>query len=134
MISRETTIYEKDKTKDGLKEAGSKATKFITDITNGIYVHRDGDSSNGVQITDDVDVVRGGVSVIHLGDDENNDTIVRVGEANEANVEITPTKIKMGENFDVTQLKSRDCSKSEKEFAYDLMIKTNREIFQWKIW
>lgn len=97
MISRETTIYEKDKTKDGLKEAGSKATKFITDITNGIYVHRDGDSSNGVQITDDVDVVRGGVSVIHLGDDENNDTIVRVGEANEANVEITPTKIKMGE-------------------------------------
>lgn len=103
MISKETTIYGKDKTKDGLKEAGSKATKFITDITNGIYVHRDGDASNGVQITDDVDIVRGGVSVIHLGDDENNDTIVRVGEANDANVEITPTKIKMGENFDVTQ-------------------------------
>ena len=89
--------------KNAAENAAKVATNFITEIANGIYVHRDGDALNGVQITDDVDIVRGGASVIHLGDDENNDTIVRVGEANEANVEITPTRIKMGENFDVTQ-------------------------------
>ena len=41
-------------------KASGEATKFITDTSNGVFVHREGDSKNGVKITDQVDIVRDG--------------------------------------------------------------------------
>ena len=41
-------------------KASGEATKFITDTSNGVFVHREGDEKNGVKITDQVDIVRDG--------------------------------------------------------------------------
>ena len=41
-------------------KASGEATKFITDMSNGVFVHREGDEKNGVKITDQVDIVRDG--------------------------------------------------------------------------
>ena len=34
------------------------ATNYITDLTNGVFVHAENDNASGVQITDQVDIIR----------------------------------------------------------------------------
>ena len=52
----------------GIEEAQKVATNYLTDITNnGVFVHPENDSQNGVQIQSNVDIIRGGVSVASYG-------------------------------------------------------------------
>lgn len=56
--------------------AAKTATSYVTDITGGgIMVHPSTDATTGVQITDDVDILRDGTSVINIGDDD----AIRIG-------------------------------------------------------
>lgn len=50
-------------------KASGEATKFITDLSNGVFVHREGDEKNGVQITDKVDIVRNGYTSASYGEE-----------------------------------------------------------------
>lgn len=52
-----------------LREAAKKAINYVTDMANGIFVHPEGDTANGVRITDKVDVVRDSTNVASFGDE-----------------------------------------------------------------
>ena len=59
----------------GLKAASTSATNYVAELNNGIFVHAEGTPSDptnsnakGVQITDDIDIIRKGKQVISIGD------------------------------------------------------------------
>lgn len=53
---------------DALDDAEKVATNYVTDIIGGgVMVHPSDDDDTGVQITSDVDILRGGYSVINVG-------------------------------------------------------------------
>ena len=71
-------------------DAAKKATGYITDISDGgILVHRDDDydpeggevPAHGVRITDTVEIVRGGESMVEVGEQ------LRVGRADQTHME-----------------------------------------------
>lgn len=75
-----------DTAKYNASEAAKVAIGYLTDLSNGVYVHAEGTSSDptastakGVRITDVVDVIRNGVPVASFGDGE-----VLLGKHNEA--------------------------------------------------
>ena len=55
-------------------DAEKVATNYVADISNGILVHPDNDTTNGVKITNVVEVIRGSASVAEFG------TSARIGE------------------------------------------------------
>lgn len=55
-------------------DAEKVATNYVADISNGILVHPDNDNTNGVKITDKVEVIRSSASVAEFG------TSARIGE------------------------------------------------------
>lgn len=55
-------------------DAEKVATNYVADISNGILVHPDNDNTNGVKITDKVEVIRNSASVAEFG------TSARIGE------------------------------------------------------
>ncbi len=55
-------------------DAEKVATNYVADISNGILVHPDNDNTNGVQITNKVDIIRNSASVAEFG------TSARIGE------------------------------------------------------
>ncbi len=73
------------------KSAASNATKYVTDITNGIFVHPENDANNGVQITDSVDIKRNGTSVANFG------ATARVGAESGAHVNISTSGLEMAD-------------------------------------
>ena len=44
------------------KEAGGTATNFVTDTSDGIFVHPKDNDSDGVRITDAIEIIKGGMS------------------------------------------------------------------------
>ena len=76
-LSKEVSIYDPDKgIGDGIGDAATKATNYISADSSGIKVHNAGDSSNYAHITSDgMDVYQGGTSVASFGD------TARVGKA-----------------------------------------------------
>ena len=79
-----------------MKRAAQGAVDYITDIdNNGIFVHEKSSSAvtptssnaNGVQITSNVDIIRGGESVAQYGSD------ARIGKANEGRLVITNSDV-----------------------------------------
>lgn len=86
-----------DAVESDISDAATKATSYITDISNaGIMVHPSDDSTTGVQITEDVDIMRGGTSVINIGTDD----AVRVGVAGENNIAITDSGVSFSMPYD----------------------------------
>lgn len=78
-----------------ISDAATKATSYITDIdSGGVTVHPSDDSTTGVQITEDVDIMRSGTSVINIGTDD----AVRVGVETGKNVTINSDSIDMLSN------------------------------------
>lgn len=80
------------------KNAGGTAILYMTEMDEevGIFVHPKGTPSDptnsearGVQITEDVDIIRNGQSVAEFGE------TARVGEKSDSNVRIRPDKIQM---------------------------------------
>lgn len=55
-------------------DAEKVATNYVADISNGILVHPDNDNTNGVKITNVVEVIRNSASVAEFG------TSARIGE------------------------------------------------------
>lgn len=70
-----------DRQQKEIDEAGTTATKYITDITDeGVMVHPDGDETTGWRITDALELLRRGVSLIRAWyDDAKESALVRVG-------------------------------------------------------
>lgn len=86
-----------DAVESDISDAATKATSYITDIdSGGVTVHPSDDSTTGVQITEDVDIMRGGASVINIGTDD----AVRVGVAGENNIAITDSGVSFSMPYD----------------------------------
>lgn len=86
-----------DAVESDISDAATKATSYITDIdSGGVTVHPSDDSTTGVQITEDVDIMRGGTSVINIGTDD----AVRVGVAGENNIAITDSGVSFSMPYD----------------------------------
>lgn len=74
ILSKETSLFQHDKIKDGIDNASKEASNYLTDIdSGGVYVHAFNNNSDGVRITDRIDIVRGDSSVAEYG------TSVRIG-------------------------------------------------------
>lgn len=79
-----------------MKKAAQGAVNYITDMSNnGVFVHEKSSSAvtptssnaNGVQITSNVDIIRGGKSVAQYGSD------ARIGKADEGHLVITSSDV-----------------------------------------
>ena len=64
-------------------DAKKTATSYITDVTNGVYVHANNTpadptdaSAKGVRITDEIDIIRGGESMVNISNS------IKVGKGN----------------------------------------------------
>lgn len=81
-----------DAVESDISDAATKATSYITDIdSGGVTVHPSDDSTTGVQITEDVDILRSGTSVINIGTND----AVRVGVEASKHVDITEGGIEL---------------------------------------
>ena len=84
-------------------EAGKVATNYITDTTSdGVFVHPEGNTQDGVRIQDTVEILRDGASVAEYGD------TIRLGPSTGARVEIgaSDMKIRNGSNALIGQVGS----------------------------
>ncbi len=68
-------------------DAEKVATNYVADISNGILVHPDNDTTNGVKITNVVEVIRGSASVAEFG------ASARIGMDNAARVEVSNNEL-----------------------------------------
>lgn len=96
--TKETALYDTGAIAGDIAEAGTTATSYIANIANdGIFVHqidsgKDGatptaSTAYGVHISDDIDIIQGGVSVASYG------SVARIGTENEANITIDESSI-----------------------------------------
>ena len=69
--------------------AAKKATNYITEIDNGIFVHPENNSLDGVKIQDTVAIIRNNKEVASYGE------IVRIGQAGETRTEIDYHSMKL---------------------------------------
>ena len=82
-----------DRQQEEIDEAGTTATKYITDITEeGIMVHPDGDSTTGWRISDVLELLRSGVSAFKVWLDDGIAKL-RIGEETGANMVLDPDGI-----------------------------------------
>lgn len=86
-LEKETSVFKRDAIKNGIALAKKKATDFLTELANGIFVHAEGTPSDptdsqaeGVRITDTIDVIHEGESVANYG------TEARIGSASSGNL------------------------------------------------
>ena len=90
-LHKSTSIHDPSKTiSAGIASAATKATDFITSITDGgIFVHPETDATSGVRITDVIDIIRTGISRLQIAADG-----IRIGLATSAHVNVTPDSLK----------------------------------------
>lgn len=69
------------------KEAGGTATNFVTDTSDGIFVHPKDNDSDGVRITDVIEIIKGGLSFFKAWVDDGL-AKVRVGKADAGHTNI----------------------------------------------
>lgn len=74
-LFKETNVFKKNAIVNGITDAAKRATSYVTDLTNGIFVHRENDTSSGVKIQDTVEIIKGNDSVAEYG------TTARVGKS-----------------------------------------------------
>lgn len=86
-LEKETSVFKRDAIKNGIALAKKKATDFLTELANGIFVHAEGTPSDptdsqaeGVRITDSIDIIHDGESVASYG------TEARIGSASSGNL------------------------------------------------
>lgn len=75
--TKETALYDTGKIAGDIQEAGEQASSYFTDISSGgVFVHEqnpnnpqpDSSTSNGVKITNKIDIIRSGDSVAEFGE------------------------------------------------------------------
>lgn len=69
------------------EEAGGTATNFVTDTSDGIFVHPKDNDSDGVRITDVIEIIKGGLSFFKAWVDDGL-AKVRVGKADAGHTNI----------------------------------------------
>lgn len=72
--------YDFKAAKEAHDAASKVATNYVLDVTDGVFVHPDEDTTNGVQITDKVDIIRNSDSIAQFGSD------IRIGKDDDKNV------------------------------------------------
>lgn len=91
-------------------DASKTATSYVTEITgqNGIMVHPSTDQTTGVQITSDVDIMRGGTSVAEYGE------TVRIGAENSDHVAIDSNELMFHDGTNAVMQVGGSCQITEK--------------------
>lgn len=96
-------------------DARKTATSYITDISNGVYVHSQDtpddptdEEANGVRITDEIDIIRQGKSVLNIDED------ILIGASDSANLKIAPEGI-LATGYDNSQYLELSSSGAEIE-------------------
>ena len=98
IYEKEVNVYNPGAVREGISEAGTKATKYVTDQTDGIFVHPEGEGPNdtanptGWKIRDALEMLKEGVSLFKAWV-ENNVTKVRIGRDDRAHFLIQDGKI-----------------------------------------
>lgn len=98
IYEKEVNVYNPGAVGEGISEAGTKATKYVTDQTDGIFVHPEGEGPNdtanptGWKIRDALEMLKEGVSLFKAWV-ENNVTKVRIGRDDRAHFLIQDGKI-----------------------------------------
>jgi len=93
--------------KSAYDNASQVATNYVTDLTNGVLVHPEGNTSDGVKITDTVEIIRDDVSVAQYGD------VVRIGESGDTHISMDYHSMEMVDKdgntyFEVADLRGSD--------------------------
>lgn len=91
------------------KEAGGTATNFVTDTSDGIFVHPKDNDSDGVRITDVIEIIKGGLSFFKAWVEEGLGK-VRVGRADEGHTDIDSYGMKVYGGDGTKQLAHIGCS------------------------
>lgn len=97
-------------TQTDASNAAKTATSYVTEITgqNGIMVHPSTDQTTGVQITDDVDILRDGTSVADYGD------TVRIGAESSDHVVIDSNELMFHDGTNAIMQVGGSCQITEK--------------------
>ena len=109
VYSKETALFDKGAISTDIKEAEKVATNYImTHTDNASYFHAEGNfnpaTGNSVKITDQIDIVRNGESVIAIGEtnEETGNDIIRIGNEEETRAEIDYHSLKLIDKEDRT--------------------------------
>lgn len=98
---KEVSVYNQGAVKNGIENAEKTATRFITDDTDGIFVHPEGEGPNdtttptGWRIRDALELLKTGISYFKAWIDSSNIARVRVGREDAGNVEISSKGLKV---------------------------------------
>lgn len=100
---KEVNVYNQGAVKSGIENAGKTAKKFITDDSDGIFVHPEGEGPNdtttptGWRIRDALELLKTGISYFKAWIDSSNIARVRVGREDSGHVNLSSTEM----SFDV---------------------------------
>lgn len=86
-LFKETNVFKKNAIVNGITDAAKRATSYVTDLTNGIFVHPENDTSNGVQIQGTVEIIQNGDSVAEYG------STTRVGFEDQVHLSLQQTEV-----------------------------------------
>ena len=78
-----------DKAIEKAEEAGKTATDYVTDDSDGLFVHPRDNTADGVRIKKVIEILRGGKSVAEYGD------TVRIGKEDSGHTDIGPDGMKV---------------------------------------
>lgn len=91
---KEVSVYNQGAVKNGIENAEKTATRFITDDTDGIFVHPEGEGPNdtttptGWRIRDALELLKTGISYFKAWIDSSNIARVRVGREDAGHTDI----------------------------------------------
>ena len=88
-FEQETSVYKDEEIQDRIDAAGGAATRYITEIGNGIRVHPETDTQNYLDIKDGLEIFRAGESVAKYGE------TTRIGNEEQAHILLDPAKATM---------------------------------------
>ena len=112
-MAQQTGSIDLKATKEAHDEAEKVATNYVTDITNGIFVHPEDDTANGVQITDEVEVIRDNTSVAAFGEN------VRVGRESAYHLGLYSTGLRLEDGDENKYLDIFSSRSAAQDVTYD---------------
>lgn len=65
-LFKETNVFKKNAIVNGITDAAKRATSYVTDLTNGIFVHPENDDQNGVRITSLIEIIKSGIAALQI--------------------------------------------------------------------
>lgn len=117
-LQQETSVYKNNDIANGISNAETRATHYITDTQNGVMVHPEGDTDNYVLIQDGVEIYRDNVSVAEYGE------TTRIGDADKAHINIGSAEFELisGEGTESLSIKVGKREQNIREYHADTTI------------